>query len=643
MIVWLVLVALGAVGAVVFFTCENGVYGKEPPVIVPESPVLYVRNKKALKEALERTDITAFTVDVSLNTDHEITVSTDKVVTLPAGVVVVLKSLTTKANVKIIGPAASWISPSQGTAASSEADDGGIAAATADNGAVLASGGSGNGEAGVVLIKNSFNVETESAFNLIGNAKLAFYPAVTADNAVVDGVLTAEIEDSILWIAEGEGGEARAFTGAGSVQTSGDATPAAAVEIAIEDKKTDALPFTPPTGKEEDEEFGGVEGKPWQEEEEEVEDNPIEGEWPSVKATKITPSNSSLKLGINETAQLEWTLEPADSDDVLMWASSKPGMVSVSDSGYVTAKSQGIAQIMAKAKAGGVTASYTVEVAAGQPGLFENDEFKDVTGMAGNNLLEKSFNWIKEYSTASYEYTIVLDEDISVGTGFNIGSGVSNSSTGNVAKNYNLTITLKGLGQTRTITKTATGAMFTVYGASASDVPHLILGENITLSGYDKNNVALVIVGNLANTKMGELTMLDGSRITGNTNSVNTSTGGVLIWLGGIFTMNGGSIDDNHSTAANGVVGGAVLVNNSAEFKMTGGVIAKNSAKIASNIGAVTIGASGKFTKKGGGIIYGQEGAAGDNANTCVNAVYRISAGTKYTDTVDEATDIEWK
>jgi hypothetical protein len=603
-------------------------YGKEPPVIVGESPVLYVRNRAALKEALERADITSFTVPVSLNTDHEITVSTDKVVTIPAGVVVVLKSLTTKANVKIIGPPASWISASQmapGGDDNGGGEDGGIvAAAVADNGPMLAGGGSGDNEAGVVLIKNSFNVETESAFNLIGNAKLAFYPAVKADSAVVDGVLTAELEDSILWIAEGEGGEARAFTGAGSVQTSGDATPAAAVEIAIEDKKTDALPFTPPAGKEEDEEFEGADGRPWQEEEEEVEDNPIEGDWPTIKATKITPTTSSLKLGIDDTAQLEWTLDPANSDDILMWASSKPGMVSVNDSGYVTAKSNGTAQIMAKAKAGGVTASYTVEVSSGQAGLFENDELvlADLPD-SPDNLLVRSFNWIKANSTASYEYTIVLGEDIDVETGFTIGSGGGTSgATGNATKNYNLTITLKGLGQTRTITKTAAGAMFTVYGTNASDVPHLILGENITLQGFNANNTALVVVGN-SSSKKGKLTMLDGSRITNNTNS-NTG-GAVNIIAASTFSMEGGSIDNNKTTYSS-TSSCASAVQCPGTFNMTGGDIANNTGNTTGSFTAVFIGASGSFTKTGG-TIYGVDAGAGPKANTSTYAILHGSTG----------------
>jgi hypothetical protein len=622
-------------------------YGKEPPVIVGESPVLYVRNRAALKEALERADIKSFTVPVSLNTDHEITVSTDKVVTIPAGVVVVLKSLTTKANVKIIGPPASWISASQmapGGDGNGGADGGIVAAAAAADGPMLAGGGSGDNEAGVVLIKTSFNVETESAFNLIGNAKLAFYPAVKAESAVVDGILTAELEDSILWIAEGEGGEARAFTGAGSVQTSGDASPAAAVEIAIEDKKTDALPFTPPAGKEEDEEFGGVEGKPWQEEEEEVEDNPIEGEWPTIKATKITPTASSLKLGIDETAQLEWTLEPANSDDILMWASSKPGMVSVSDNGNVTAKSNGTAQIMAKAKAGGVTASYTVEVknAALPPGLYVNDESEptDLSNTGGANLLAKSFAWIKANSAEQDKYLIVLNEDIEVTTGFGIGAGPTGSATGEQQKHSNLTITLKGLGEVRTITKKNGGALFTVYGwSSFGDVPHLILDENITLSGYDNNTAALVVVGNSVTNK-GKLTMRDGSRITGNIGSISNGGGGVTVAAGGIFTMNGGSIDGNNNKRTSGTAAGAVLVANNAEFKMIGGVIAKNSVSITSSIGAVVLGNTASFEKTGG-IIYGAETAAVENANNCVNAVFILGGSNKKrSTTADESVNL---
>jgi hypothetical protein len=121
--------------------------------------------------------------------------------------------------------------------------------------------------------------------------------------------------------------------------------------------------------------------------------------------------------------------------------------------------------------------------------------------------------------------------------------------------------------------------LFTVYGADTSDVPELVLRENITLQGYAVNTGRLVVIGNNVNTKLGKLTMLDGSRITGNTGGIS---GGVLVLASGTFTMEGGNIDNNKMTTidyenwATATSGGGVY--NAGTFLMNGGIITKNEA-----------------------------------------------------------------
>jgi hypothetical protein len=297
--------------------------------------------------------------------------------------------------------------------------------------------------------------------------------------------------------------------------------------------------------------------------------------------------------------------------------------------------------IIAKTVVSGKTATCTVDVSAGLvAGLYENDdtEPKDLTYTSGNNLLEKSFAWIKANSTAEYSYTIVLDEDIEVATGFIIGAGTS-SSTGTAAKNKNLTITLKGLGQVRTITKTGNNAaLFTVYGPSG-DNPHLILDENITLKGNDNNKWSLIEVGkNASNT--GKLTMKAGSRITGNINTYNYG-GGVYVYSGSTFNMEGGSIDNNKTTDS-GAYGNGGAVYSTGTFNMSGGVIAANSATYA--YGAVVIATT---FKKTGGVIYGNGTVSGDEPGTDANTgTYTILCGVVSTNkwrkkTADETVDLD--
>ena len=77
---------------------------------------------------------------------------------------------------------------------------------------------------------------------------------------------------------------------------------------------------------------------------------------------KIKLNKSSLTLGLDGTQQLEYTISPADADIVLVsWSSSKPGVVSVDDQGFITALSTGEAKITA-ATSNGKKATCKVKV-----------------------------------------------------------------------------------------------------------------------------------------------------------------------------------------------------------------------------------------------------------------------------------------
>jgi hypothetical protein len=585
------------------------------PLVIAEKNLPEVRNKQALYDAFTG-DVKEFTIPVSLNTTHEITVKSDKVITIPAGVVVTLNSLTAEADITIIGP---------GTVIS------------AKSAAIAKSGGSGeeDNDAGVVLIKKSFDVHKETSFNLKGSVKLGFYPAVTAESAIVDGFLAAENEDSIFWIAGtgGGGGAGYTFGGEGSVKTSVAAGPSAAAGASISGKQAESLPFVVPAASGGDDEGDGTY----------LFDPEDDTPYTETKATSVTLNNESLtlELGKTGTAQLTATVLPSEAAAAgVMWASSKPGVAAVDADGLVTAVGRGTAVIYAKAKAGGaLPAACTVTVKGGlAAGLYQNDEPVELADSA-DNLLARSFAWIKTNSAESDKFLILLNEDITVDKGWTIGTGAgASSSTGNGNDNKNLKITLQGLDKEITIKLAGAnkGALFTVYGSAAGggDLPELILDENITLSGDGNNtdssnnkvnNSALVVVGASSGSKIGTLTMNEGSRITGNTNT-DDSGGGVYVYVAGsVFDMKGGKIDNNQTTYNSASYGNGGAVYCMGTFNMTGGEIARNSVTV-NNGAAVFISTNGSF-KKTGGAIYGVGAGSGADANTATYAILHGSTG----------------
>jgi uncharacterized protein YjdB len=342
----------------------------------------------------------------------------------------------------------------------------------------------------------------------------------------------------------------------------------------------------------------------------------------SITVTKDGAAAATLTLKTDETAQLAVAFTPSTvSDPTVKWTSDKPGVVSVSEAGLVTALGQGAAQV--RATAAGASAVCAVTVTGNTPGLFEGDEPVPKVGVSdlntGENLLAKSLAWIKANGTAGTseqksQYTIVLNADISVSTGFSIGTGTTSSSTGNGNNNKNLSITVRGLKNESdtsdefvnnvVVEKTGTGALFTVYGTDATDEPELTL-ENITLKGTIGNNTALVVVGNAA-AKKGALTMKAGSRITGNTSTGTAANGGggVLVKASSTFTMEDGLIDGN-----TGVVGGGVTGNTNCTFTMTDGEIKDNlavgsSTNTAGQGGGVNMLGTSTFIMSGGVIQY---------------------------------------
>jgi hypothetical protein len=253
------------------------------------------------------------------------------------------------------------------------------------------------------------------------------------------------------------------------------------------------------------------------------------------------------------------------------------------------------------AKAGGKQAYCAVKLKQGSegPGLYlmEMEDEKLVNKGAvdsytgnedvNNHSLNTALSWINSYGESGKHYLILLGESYGTTDSYSIGkSGV--------------TITLKGtqsgnMENNITITKTSTGSLLSVTGE--------VILEDITLKGNDNNTAALVSVS-------GKLTMKTGSRITGNTNNNSAYTspgGGVNIATTGNFTMEDGVIDNNHITGGTspdtyyGGYGGGV--HNSGVFTMNGGSIENNSAGRATYPGyGGGVYNKGTFTMTGGAI-----------------------------------------
>ena len=223
----------------------------------------------------------------------------------------------------------------------------------------------------------------------------------------------------------------------------------------------------------------------------------------------------------------------------------------------------------------------------------------------GSNLTEK-LTWLDENAESEGNYLIELDADES-----------SAPVTLRYGDRTDITITLKGVDENRTISLSSNGSLFTV-GSGVT----LVLEDNITLKGRDGNNSGLLIVS-------GTLVMNTGSTITG-----NSHLGGVDLF--GTFIMNGGSISNNIGEVARGVT---IEYNNSL-FTMNGGIISgnpyggvsvngtftMNGGLITGNRCGVSVSADRTFTMNGGSISGNTSNGPGSGVHTW--GIFTMNGGT---------------
>jgi hypothetical protein len=350
----------------------------------------------------------------------------------------------------------------------------------------------------------------------------------------------------------------------------------------------------------------------------ESQDGPLGVKLNSIVLSGDGLSNGKLSLPIEGYVTLTATIDPAGTGAPVAWGSNKPSVATVTDNhdGTATVTAKGGGQAVIRATTWGKSAECTVTVAYGA-GLYQagGAQFVEDNSFEDGFTLAKAFAWISGNGQNDGEYVIALgasEEPDSEGvhkiTGtYNMGTRESSSASSTGAKT-NVKITLRGAGDNIVIEKTNAGALFQIYGNTASDQPELVL-ENITLKGYSVNNTALVVVGNAASNK-GSLTMKAGSRITENIS--NNSCGGVLVAAGGTFYMEDGSkIDYNGQKYNANILGGGVSV--AGIFEMRGGSIEYNTMESTGIMNGVGVIVSGTFTMSGGTIQYNEGKGTGNS------------------------------
>jgi len=269
---------------------------------------------------------------------------------------------------------------------------------------------------------------------------------------------------------------------------------------------------------------------------------------------------------------------------------------------------------------------------------YSGGEGADGVVVPGEGFEEKLL-WLRDNAKSGGGYIIELNEDLEI-----------YQTVLSFMHRIDITITMRGVGENRTIALLYMGNLFYVTAGVT-----LVLENNVTLAGYGENIYPLVYI-----EPGGAFTMNSGSAVTRNISSVTGAvyvdggtftmnggavrgnsggnirasavtvaggtftmnggtisgnaapSGGTVTMLGGTFTMNGGAISGNAAKS-----GGAVMVGRGI-FTMNGGTVSGNTAS--GNGGAVAVGAEGTFTMSGGVI-------SGNKAKAYGGAVYVSNTG----------------
>jgi hypothetical protein len=233
----------------------------------------------------------------------------------------------------------------------------------------------------------------------------------------------------------------------------------------------------------------------------------------------------------------------------------------------------------------------------------------NVSSQAGNNIVAKAIAYIKDNAVPVNEYTLLLNADVNCAP--------------QTLDVDDVKLTIEGIGGERKINLSEQGILFNAGGEGKTGI-ELILGDNVTLVGRGTGGGAGNLVVKAANGA--KITMLEGSKITGNTSNSAAYYGAAVYVSGGEFIMEGGAVTGNTGaySGSNLNVGG-VMVAESGKFTMEGGSVSGN----VGTCGDVYISPNAvSFTLSGNAAIGNLTLGANSARNASVNVASELTGGS---------------
>ena len=132
----------------------------------------------------------------------------------------------------------------------------------------------------------------------------------------------------------------------------------------------------------------------------------LDGTYGEVAATNITLSSTSLTMTTEESAQLTATITPSGATQKVTWSVSPSGIVSVSDTGKVTASAAGNATITATV--GSVSATCAVVVTKAVPTVLYELPQETVFTAGTDSIIDTGLKLFENISTKP-KYTFLFD------------------------------------------------------------------------------------------------------------------------------------------------------------------------------------------------------------------------------------------
>jgi len=214
-----------------------------------------------------------------------------------------------------------------------------------------------------------------------------------------------------------------------------------------------------------------------------------------------------------------------------------------------------------------------------------NQPEKIIIAGRGKDFYDNAMSYINDPKNAG-GYIMVLGED--AGVRENEGDGIKNREVNSVTFSSGVDLTIIGIGGERTIYTKGNG-VFVLPGNAEAPIK-LTLGNNITVRGnLTRSGDGMIKVGNALGGDMEILfTMLDGSKVTGYTNSFpSNGAGNAAIVVEGYadkrgnkitFHMKGGIVTGNENAWTGGTSGSGVTVRR-------GNILLEGNAVITGNTG----------------------------------------------------------